>query len=268
MIGTRTCAIAVMAKAPRTGSVKTRLVPPLTHDQARALSASFLKDTTENIAAAAQAAAIDGYIAYAPAGAAALFDGMLAPGTGLVLADGAIPTPPRVEGFGRSLLHAAEALFAQGYASVCLLNSDSPTLPTSLLRQAADALARPGDRIVLGPAEDGGYYLLGMKAPHAHLFEDVEWSTPRVADQTRARGVALGLEAVELAPWYDVDDRAALVRLLAELSGVAASGKIGPAEPYHAPATAGCLARLGLWDRVQGFGFAPSAHATARNLIP
>ncbi len=108
-----TCAIAVMAKAPRPNHVKTRLVPPLTPHEAASLNACFLRDITENICAAARAAPIAGFVAYAPAGGEALFDGMLAPGTDLVLADGSLDVPPGVDGFGRSLLHAATALHPQ-----------------------------------------------------------------------------------------------------------------------------------------------------------
>ena len=86
-----------------------------------------------------------------------------------------------------------------GFGAVCLLNSDSPTLPTALLVRAARALLAPGERVVLGPAEDGGYYLLGMKQPHAHLFADIAWSTDSVAAATRARAAALGLEVVDAA---------------------------------------------------------------------
>jgi len=237
------CAIAVMAKAPRPGKVKTRLHGAVTPGTAAALNAAFLRDITENIGLASRDAAIDGWVAYAPAGSAGLFEGMLAPGTRLVLADGAIDAPPDVTGFGRCLLHAAQALFARGYGAVCLLNSDSPTLPTAELVCAALALGIQGQRAVLGAAEDGGYYLLGMQAPHAHLFADIAWSTESVADATRARAMALGVPVVELTPWYDVDDAAALRRLAAELGGRAPSG--APA-PYHAPATAACLRAHGL----------------------
>ncbi len=232
-----------MAKAPRPGRVKTRMSPPLRPEEAAEMSAAFLRDITENIRLAGREAAIRGCVAYAPAGLEGLFDGTLAAGTGLVLADGAIEAPPDVGGFGLSLLHAARALFAQGQESVCLLNSDSPTLPTALLVRAALALAPPGDRVVLGAAEDGGYYLIGLKAPHARLFGDISWSTAAVAAQTRARVAELGLELVELAPWYDVDDAAALRRLL---EGRAEAGLT----PYAAPATAACAARIGLRERL------------------
>jgi uncharacterized protein len=235
------CAIAVMAKAPQPGRAKTRLVPPLDPAGAAALGAAFLRDVTENIACAGREAPIAGCVAYAPAGQEALFDGVLAPGTRLLLADGSPPMPTRVQGFGRSLLHAMQTAFASGYGAVCLLNADSPTLPTEVLRRAAHILMAPGDRVVLGPAEDGGYYLIGAKAPHAHLFEDIDWSTDRVAAQTRARAGALGLDLVELPRWYDVDDRSALLRLLADLE--APDGSLAA---YPAPATSACVRRLGL----------------------
>ncbi len=234
-----------MAKAPRPGEVKTRLVPPLTQEAAAALSAGFLRDITRNIALAARGGRIRGYVAYAPAGSAAGFDGMLADGTGLVLADGAGVSASRVHGFGRSLLHAAQALFAKGHDAVCLLNSDSPTLPTSLLAQSAAALAGHGDRVVLGAAEDGGYYLLGMKAPHVSLFEDIAWSTGEVAAQTRARASALGLAVIELDAWYDVDDAPALLRLCRDLASAPPADGVAP---YPAPATAECIERLRIRD--------------------
>jgi uncharacterized protein len=241
----RGCAIAVMAKAPVPGEAKTRLAPPLTLEAAAALSASFLRDITENIVLAARTVKVQGYVAYAPGGSETLFDRLLADGTQLVLANGAGVSAPRVRGFGRCLLHAAQSLFGTGHDAVCLLNSDSPNLPTSLLSQAAVALAEYDDGVVLGPAEDGGYYLLGMKATHIHLFEDIAWSTSAVAEQTRERARALGLPLVELDPWYDVDDAPALNRLCREL---ASRRPVGGLLPYPAPATAECVNRLCIHD--------------------
>ena len=230
-----------MAKAPVPGRVKTRLTPPLAADAAAALSAAFLRDITENIALAAGSGSLRGYVAFAPRGAESLFDGVLAHGTSLILADGETVRAPGVYGFGRCLLHAAQLLFAQGHQAVCLLNSDSPNLPTSRLREMADAMAEPGDRVVLGPADDGGYYVLGAKAPHRHLFENVAWSTGEVALQTRERARSLGLPVVELEPWYDVDDEAGLRRLCLDLGS-------GPSEAYSAAATAACIERLRIRD--------------------
>jgi len=126
---------------------------------------------------------------------------------------------------------------------VCLLNSDSPTLPTRLLVQAAFVLAEPCDRVVLGPAEDGGYYVIGMKAPHIHLFQNTAWSTENVAEETRARARALGLPVVELETWYD-DDAASLRRLCRDLT----SDSVSNLSPFAAPATVACLARLRIPD--------------------
>jgi rSAM/selenodomain-associated transferase 1 len=235
------CAIGVMAKAPRPGLAKTRLCPPLRPEQAAQLSAAFLRDITENIAQAARSAPIHGCIAYAPMGCESWFDGHLAEGTTFVLADGTPPMPPDVQGFGRCLLHAAQAMFNAGFGAVCLVNSDSPTLPTAVLAKAARALLAPGERIVLGPADDGGYYLLGMQQPHAHLFADITWSTSEVADTTRARAASLNLEVTVLPTWYDVDDAASLSRLRQETDR-----PVADPQPYPAPATRACLQRLGI----------------------
>ncbi len=132
--------------------------------------------------------------------------------TGLVLADGTPPMPAGVQGFGRCLLHAIRGMLARGHAAACVLSSDSPTLPTRRLIEAAEQLLAPGDRAVLGASDDGGYYLLGLKAAHAEMFADIAWSTDSVAAATRARARAIGLPLVELDPWYDVDDDPVPVR--------------------------------------------------------
>ena len=121
-----------------------------------------------------------------------------------------------------------------GHPAACVLSSDVPTLPTRLLVQAARYLLAPGDRAVLGACEDGGYYILGLKAPHARLFAEIDWSTGRVAGQTRKRAREAGLDLIELDPWYDVDDAASLGLLLRETTG------------YPCPATRDVLDRLGL----------------------
>jgi uncharacterized protein len=240
------CAIAIMAKAPGAGRIKTRLSPLLSPQEANALGCCFLRDMTANLALAAQTAPIDPYVAFAPAGSEAAFDGLVEPGTGFVLADGSMPAPPGIAGFGTCLFQAACVLFAKGYGAVGLLNSDSPSLPTARLVEAARLLASPGERIVLGPAADGGYYLIGSKAPHAGLFRSIDWSTQRVAEQTRARAADLGLAVVELAPWYDVDDAASLRQLLQDLQGAARTA----AAAYAAPATAHFLHANAIADRI------------------
>jgi len=221
-----TCAMAIMAKAPRVGEVKTRLVPPLSPEQAAALGTAFIRDIAGNILAAAEAAPIEGYVAYSPAGSEAVFTPLLPEGIRLL--------PPRGMGLGIGLWHAAEDLLGAGYGAVCLVNADSPNLPTAFLVQAVRTLREPGDRVVLGPAEDGGYYLIGLKYPHRRLFEDVAWSTERVFQQTLGRAAELGLETVTLPRWYDVDDIASLRRLLNELLGGGVPGAYGAPHPATA----------------------------------
>jgi rSAM/selenodomain-associated transferase 1 len=236
------CAIAIMAKVPDAGRVKTRLLPLLRPEEARELSGCFLRDMTHMLSAAGRAAAIDGYIAFAPAGSEASFAPIIAPGTGCVLADGSIDAPAGVMGFGRCLLQAAQALFARGYGAVGLLNSDSPTLPAGFIVETARLLAQPGDRAVLGPATDGGYYLLGLKAPHPALFAGIDWSTERVAAQTRAAAHRCGLALTEIDTWYDVDDPASLGQLLRDCGANSAA----------APSTAAWLRQNGIAGRLAG----------------
>ena len=200
------CALAVMSKAPRPGKVKTRLSPPLTLEQTAALNICFLRDTTATIHATGGAA---GLVCYTPVGDEAAFDGLLPEEFALVAQRG--------DRFGERLHAAATDILACGYGSVCLIDSDSPTVPPAAFAQAVAELARPGDRVVLGPSHDGGYYLIGMKQAHAAPFERITWSTGSVVAETRARCLEAGLEVVGLPLWYDVDDAATLAVLGAEL---------------------------------------------------
>jgi rSAM/selenodomain-associated transferase 1 len=239
-------AIAIMAKAPGAGRTKTRLSPLLSPHEATELGCCFLRDMTANIALAGRSVAVDAYVAFAPAASEAAFDRLVEPGTGFVLADGSLPAPEGVVGLGSCLLQAMTSLLDRGYGGVALLNADSPNLPTTRLIEAARLLASPGQRVVLGPATDGGYYLIGAKAPHADLFRSIDWSTQRVAEQTRARVAALGLPLVELEAWYDVDDAVSLRMLLRDLQPLARTGEA----VYAAPATRRFLEANRIVDRL------------------
>ena len=200
------CAMAIMAKAPRAGKVKTRLAPPLTLEQSAALNICFLKDTAEGLA---EVAGGDGLVCYTPVGDEAAFEGLLPDSFKLIAQRG--------DKFGERLLAAAEDILACGYGSVCLIDSDSPTVPKSAFEQAVRELARGGDRVVLGPSQDGGYYLIGLKRAHAEVFENITWSTASVCEETVERARAAGLEVAMLPLWYDVDDAATLAVLREEL---------------------------------------------------
>lgn len=219
------CALAVMVKAPRAGAVKTRLSPPLNREQTTTISICFLRDTTDNLGNVAGAT---GVIAYTPVGDEALFEGLVPPEFALLAQRG--------NGFGERLLAAAEDALACGFGSVCLIDSDSPTVPRDAYEQAVAELARPGDRIVLGPAADGGYYLIGLKKAHAAVFERIGWSTETVAAETRERAREAVIEIVELPLWYDVDDGQTLNILRAELLGGIAPG-FATLPGYPAPRT-------------------------------
>ena len=221
-----------MTKEPRAGQVKTRLMPPLTLEEAAALNICFLRDMTASIAMTTAQEAARGVAIYTPAGAASAYADILPPGFHLV--------PQRGELLGERLIFALEDLFQLGFESVCLINSDSPTVPPQTFSAAATILAQPEDTVVLGPTEDGGYYLIGVKRVHRDLFEDISWSTDRVLEQTIARAERLKVKVHLLPTWYDVDDRVTLQRLCTEFfspTGRAAAG-------YPAPATRDFLERL------------------------
>ena len=152
-----------------------------------------------------------------PAGTEAFFHDTLPPGIGLI--DACLPT------LGDCLLRTLQEIFGRGHAAAVVLNSDSPTLPTALLVETANMLAQPGERAVLGPSTDGGYYLLGLKTVYRRLFEDIIWGTERVAAQTLERARELKLDVHMLPPWYDVDDVEGLRRL---------HGELGSARPSEA----------------------------------
>jgi hypothetical protein len=201
------CALAIMSKVPRAGRVKTRLSPPLTPEQAAALNVCFLRDTAAAINAAGARA--QGIGCYTPIGEEAAYRGIFPENFQLIA--------QRDGTFGERLIGATEDLFSVGFASVCLIDSDSPTVPGSAFAEAVDILLQPNEKIVLGPSDDGGYYLIGMKQLHRELFTDIEWSTERVLEQTKERAKSCGLEVHLLPSGFDVDDEATFRRLQHEL---------------------------------------------------
>jgi rSAM/selenodomain-associated transferase 1 len=205
-----------MAKAPRTGRVKTRLHGLLGADRATALYDCFLRDT---LALAVEASAtrgdLDVALCYAHEDSTHDFDGLL-PG-------GATAIVQRGEGLGERVENCFRDLFVRGARSVVVVGADSPSLPPSVIADALDALASRAD-VALGPTTDGGYYLVGARAVHAELFRDIAWSTDRVFVQTMERAAASGLSVSVLPEWYDVDEPADLDRLRADVSAGARVG--------------------------------------------
>lgn len=198
-------ALLVVAKRPAPGRTKTRLTPPLTPEQASALYECFLRDTLELMRRVPD---VQPGIAFLPAEAKRYF-AALAPDFELVLQEG--------EDLGARLDNALTGYLAAGCGRVVIMNSDGPTLPVAYLAAAFDGL-RNGADVVLGPSDDGGYYLIGLRRPAPRLLREVRMSTADVLADTLAIAAQEELK-VELLPlWYDVDDAESLARLQNELA--------------------------------------------------
>lgn len=190
--------VIVIAKEPRAGFTKTRLAAEIGIDRAAEISGALLADSLD----LARSAARTLHVAFTPETASAAFARLAPEAHRFAQPDGDL---------GDRLRHAFATAHASGASRPVLIGSDSPTLPSHLLGAAHDTLARHD--IVLGPAEDGGYYLIGMNELHASIFEDIDWGTDRVLEQTLARAASAGLRVATLPYWYDVDTTAGLARV-------------------------------------------------------
>lgn len=190
--------VILLAKRPIAGLAKTRLAVDVGAGRAADLCEAFVRDSLD--VARAQARRL--YVAASPAGSLSYFRSLAPSARCFAQPDGDL---------GARLLHAFETAMGDGALHPVLIGSDSPTLPSHLLAVAHRAL-RTHD-VVLGPADDGGYWLIGMNAARASLFERIDWSTERVLEQTLARARDAGLDVFLLPPWYDVDEASDLDRL-------------------------------------------------------
>jgi rSAM/selenodomain-associated transferase 1 len=199
-------ALIIFAKAPIPGQVKTRLCPPLTPDEAATLHGSFVLDTLERTKTAAVKLKlpIDRYLACAPSVTHVFFK-IMEERQGVKLID------QIGDDLGARMNQAFTTLFSQGYRQVLLIGTDVPTLPFDYLKEAVVLL--DSHDLVLGPANDGGYYLIGLTRPIRELFVDIPWSTDQVLGLTREKAVALGLTTALLESWRDVDTVADLQAL-------------------------------------------------------
>ena len=213
MAGTKhmsTVAVGIMCKTPSPGQSKTRLSPPLQPDECAELSACFIRDLSRTIDALAGRGDVTGYAVYTPVGSEDALRRLLPAGFRLM---------PQIEGeLGARLIRATADLLDAGHRAVILVGSDSPTLPRTILSGAVDAVAA-GDNVVLSPALDGGYTLVGLSRSHPRVFEDIPWSTDAVYRLTLERAREIALPVVEVPGWYDVDDEASLLLLEQELDG-------------------------------------------------
>jgi rSAM/selenodomain-associated transferase 1 len=200
------CALAVMAKVPVPGLVKTRLCPPLTPGQAAALARCLLLDTLAKVRQTPGAAPC---LVYAPAGARGAFRDLAGDDIALL--------PQEGRDLGERMHRLSSRLLAAGCAAVVILGTDSPTLPAAVLADAVAHVRRGKDDLILGPSEDGGYYLIGLSRPQPDLFAGVAWGGSGVLADTRERARRRGLRVRLLPRWWDVDTPADLARLREEL---------------------------------------------------
>jgi rSAM/selenodomain-associated transferase 1 len=194
-------AVVIMAKVPQAGAVKTRLCPPLSPQMAEALYRAFLLDKITQVRQLKRASPI---IAYTPSEGRGFF---------AVCASDFTLVPQQGADLGERLANSFAHLFASGYSGVLAIDSDTPTLPGAFLQQAIDLIATPETDVVLGPSEDGGYYLIGLRTLHRELFENMAWSTAAVVPETVRRAEAKGLKLAWLPPWFDIDTPEDLQRL-------------------------------------------------------
>jgi rSAM/selenodomain-associated transferase 1 len=202
-------AVAIMAKAPRAGEVKTRLCPPLSQTEAAELYRCFLLDKIAQVNALGRATPV---VSYTPSEAQQWFEELI-PSHFMLL-------PQHGDDLGARILSTFEQLFDHGHTQVMVIDSDTPTLPTVCLEQALELMTERHNDVVLGPTEDGGYYLIGLRHAHRELFEHMPWSTSQVFPETRRRSLQYGLTVACTEYWYDIDMPEDLIRLRQSLDHV------------------------------------------------
>jgi rSAM/selenodomain-associated transferase 1 len=186
-------ALIIFAKAPIPGQVKTRLCPPLTPDEAASLHGSVVLDMLER---SRNASALDRFVACAPSPDHVFFKILEERhGVRLIAQTG--------DDLGDRMARAFADVFALGYRQVLVIGTDLPTLPGSVFGEAVTVLA--AHDVVLGPALDGGYYLIGLRKPSPGLFAGIPWSTDRVLPLTQQKAAALGLSIALLPVRRDID---------------------------------------------------------------
>lgn len=197
--------LAVFARAPVLGRVKTRLSPPLTADEALALHRALVEDTLEALGRLERPAMSRLLLLSEPLKRATDLD---------VPREWSIGTQSSGQ-LGEKLASLFYTSFRRGVERVVVLGSDSPTLPLEAVGEAFERLASKD--AVIGPAEDGGYYLLGTRVWIPELFQNVAWGSSKVLEQTLSKLQRTGRSHDLLVPWYDVDRAEDLERLREEV---------------------------------------------------
>ncbi len=199
-----------MAKAPIEGQVKTRLIGPLTAEDAKQLYVAFLSDTFALMEAVVdERDELSLVLCYTPEGEEEAFEE--------VEREGSLMIAQRGDGLGERLINCFADVFALGFDSIIAIGGDSPTLPEEMIGEAFDSLETEND-VVIVPAEDDGYCLIGMRQLHKRIFDDIPWSTGDVMAVTEARAKEAGLSLIVGPAWYDVDTPEELERLKQDLA--------------------------------------------------
>jgi len=202
-------ALVLLAKAPREGDVKTRLLGALSLEEARRLYIAFLSDTfalMEEVMEEREELSLA--LCYTPEGEEEAFEE--------VEREGSLMFPQRGENLGERLTNCFADLFAMGFESVVVIGADTPTLPGEYVFDAFECFETDDD-LVIGPTEDGGYYLIGMRRLHRRIFEEIPWGGDGALEATIARAKEAELDLVLLSEWRDVDTPEDFERLKHEL---------------------------------------------------
>jgi len=200
-------ALVILTKAPEPGQSKTRLVPPLSFEEAAELARALLLDQLQNLAHLTTAQL---FFAFAPPSAASFFAALLPRETSCF--------PQQGDSLGDRMRHAFEILFSRGFRHVFLIGGDLPAVPLETLADAVATLENKDSEVVLGPSLDGGYYLLGLSRLIPEIFEGIIWSQPDVLTLTTAKLVALNRKYKLISPWYDIDTMDDLRHLQADFA--------------------------------------------------
>lgn len=216
LVPTSSVHLVVVTKAPIPGRVKTRLTPFLSPSDAAQLARALLEDTLRRVGQIPHPHLI---VAVEPPEAVPFMQ-EIAPRAEIV---------PQIAGdLGARMSAVVADRFARGASAVILIGSDHPTLAQAEIDQAIRWLQEGGDQMVIGPAEDGGYYLIGLTRPHPELFDGISWSSSSVLQETLARAERLSLKVRQLSVCPDVDTIEDVTRLQRETAH----------RPEMAPATA------------------------------
>jgi len=196
--------LVLFAKVPELGRAKTRLARDVGEGAARDLAEAFVLDT---LATAARVDGVQVVVAYSPTSGRDWFRAR---------APGALLIPQPETEFGSRMCRAMDAMFEDGAKRCVMIGMDTPQLEPGRIESAFEALKESD--ACLGPSEDGGYYLIGLRAPAPQLFAGIAWSTASVLAETHSRAAESGLSVHDLDSEFDIDEAADLERLAAVLA--------------------------------------------------